>query len=95
MVVAAILLGITAGAIDNGPVSSTLRFEQPNLNSSKMSLVGHTVTTSAGVQMPRFIYGTAWKKDRTTELVIKAVLAGFRGIDTANQEKHYREVKVR
>ena len=26
------------------------------------------LTTSAGVKMPRIIYGTAWKKDRTAEL---------------------------
>uniref|UniRef100_A0A914C1S1 NADP-dependent oxidoreductase domain-containing protein n=1 Tax=Acrobeloides nanus TaxID=290746 RepID=A0A914C1S1_9BILA len=41
--------------------------------------------------MPRIIYGTAWKKERTTDLVVKAVLAGFRGIDTACQPKHYQE----
>ncbi|ORX40735.1 NADP-dependent oxidoreductase domain-containing protein [Kockovaella imperatae] len=41
--------------------------------------------------MPKIIYGTAWKKDRTAELVVQAVKAGFRGIDTACQPKHYRE----
>jgi len=41
--------------------------------------------------MPRLIYGTAWKKDRTTDLVKKAILAGFRGVDTACQPKHYSE----
>jgi diketogulonate reductase-like aldo/keto reductase len=50
-----------------------------------------TVTTNAGVQMPRLIYGTAWKKEATTQLVIKAILNGFRGIDTACQPKHYSE----
>jgi diketogulonate reductase-like aldo/keto reductase len=49
-----------------------------------------TVTTNAGVRMPRLIYGTAWKKEATTQLVIKAILNGFRGIDTACQPKHYR-----
>ena len=49
-----------------------------------------SVTTNAGVQMPRLIYGTAWKKEATTRLVIEAVLNGFRGIDTACQPKHYR-----
>ncbi|EKM54705.1 uncharacterized protein PHACADRAFT_163102 [Phanerochaete carnosa HHB-10118-sp] len=39
----------------------------------------------------RLIYGTAWKKERTTGLVISAVLSGFRAIDTAGQPKHYRE----
>ena len=28
------------------------------------------------------LYGTAWKKDQTTELVLQAFEAGFRGIDT-------------
>ncbi len=40
------------------------------------------------------IYGTAWKKERTAELVEKAVLSGFLGIDTACQPKHYNEVGV-
>ncbi|KAK7692408.1 hypothetical protein QCA50_004033 [Cerrena zonata] len=39
----------------------------------------------------RIIYGTAWKKERTTALVVSAVLNGFRAIDTACQPKHYRE----
>ena len=55
-----------------------------------VSMSATSVTTSAGVQMPRLIYGTAWKKDATTQLVIQAVLNGFRGIDTACQPKHYR-----
>jgi hypothetical protein len=49
-----------------------------------------TVTTNGGIQMPRLIYGTAWKKEATTQLVVKAILNGFRGIDTACQPKHYR-----
>lgn len=52
------------------------------------------LTTSVGVKMPRIIYGTAWKKDRTADLVEKAILAGFRGIDTACQPKHYNEPLV-
>ncbi|UCD31288.1 MAG: aldo/keto reductase [Desulfobacterales bacterium] len=52
------------------------------------------LTTAAGVKMPRIIYGTAWKKDRTADLVVQAVQAGFRGIDTAGQPKHYNEPLV-
>lgn len=52
------------------------------------------LTTSAGVKMPRIIYGTAWKKDRTADLVVKAIQTGFRGIDTACQPKHYNEPLV-
>jgi len=43
---------------------------------------------------PTFIYGTAWKKDATTQLVQTAVRAGFNAIDTANQPKHYSEALV-
>src|SRR5687767_3029990 len=52
------------------------------------------VISNAGVRMPRIIYGTAWKKERTAELVTKALQAGFRGIDTACQPKHYDEAGV-
>jgi diketogulonate reductase-like aldo/keto reductase len=44
--------------------------------------------------MPRIIYGTAWKKDRTTALVEQAITLGFRGIDTACQPRHYHEAGV-
>lgn len=40
------------------------------------------------------MYGTAWKKDATTRLVLQAVEAGFTAIDTANQLIHYDEVRV-
>ena len=47
------------------------------------------VISAYGVKMPKLIYGTAWKKERTAGLVEKAVKLGFRGIDTACQPKHY------
>ena len=40
------------------------------------------------------MYGTAWKKERTTELVSLALQKGFRGIDTACQPRHYEEPLV-
>ena len=40
------------------------------------------------------MYGTAWKESRTEELVVQALAAGFRAIDTANQRKHYVEAGV-
>ena len=52
------------------------------------------ITTAAGVNMPCLIYGTAWKKTDTADLVEQALLAGFRGIDTACQPKHYDEALV-
>ena len=48
----------------------------------------------AGVEVPRFLYGTAWKEDATHVLVGLALALGFRGIDTANQRKHYDEAAV-
>jgi diketogulonate reductase-like aldo/keto reductase len=41
-----------------------------------------------------FLYGTAWKEERTAGLVEQALRAGFRGIDTANQRRHYFEAGV-
>jgi diketogulonate reductase-like aldo/keto reductase len=44
--------------------------------------------------IPAFIYGTAWKEERTEQLTRWALQAGFRAIDTANQRKHYFEAGV-
>jgi diketogulonate reductase-like aldo/keto reductase len=44
--------------------------------------------------VPDFLYGTAWKQDRTPQLTELALQMGFRGIDTANQRKHYFEAGV-
>jgi diketogulonate reductase-like aldo/keto reductase len=47
-----------------------------------------------GVRVPRFLYGTAWKEEQTQRLTELALRQGFRGIDTANQRKHYHEAAV-
>jgi diketogulonate reductase-like aldo/keto reductase len=47
-----------------------------------------------GVRVPRFLYGTAWKEDDTKRLTELALEQGFRGIDTANQRRHYHEAGV-
>ncbi|MDB5309293.1 MAG: putative oxidoreductase, partial [Gemmataceae bacterium] len=47
-----------------------------------------------GVRVPRFLYGTAWKEDETERLTGLALGHGFRGIDTANQRRHYHEAAV-
>jgi diketogulonate reductase-like aldo/keto reductase len=44
--------------------------------------------------LPEFLYGTAWKEERTAALVELAVRSGFRGVDTANQRRHYFEAGV-
>lgn len=46
------------------------------------------------IQIPRFLYGTAWKEEATERLVEMALEQGFRGIDTANQRRHYHEAGV-
>jgi diketogulonate reductase-like aldo/keto reductase len=43
---------------------------------------------------PDFLYGTAWKEERTPALVELALRTGFRGVDTANQRRHYFEAGV-
>jgi diketogulonate reductase-like aldo/keto reductase len=52
------------------------------------------LTTYNNVPVPSFMYGTAWKKEATTQLVQLAVAAGFTAIDTANQLIHYQEALV-
>jgi diketogulonate reductase-like aldo/keto reductase len=44
--------------------------------------------------LPDFLYGTAWKEERTPALTELALSTGFRAIDTANQRRHYFEEGV-
>ncbi len=53
-----------------------------------------TLTAYNNVSIPSFMYGTAWKKEATTQLVESAVAVGFTAIDTANQLIHYQEALV-
>ncbi|MBI3449953.1 MAG: aldo/keto reductase [Acidobacteria bacterium] len=46
------------------------------------------------VRVPTFVYGTAWKENETSRLTRLAIEGGFRGIDTANQRRHYHEAAV-
>lgn len=50
--------------------------------------------TIDGFSFPRLLYGTAWKEGETERLTALALRQGFRGIDTANQRKHYHEAAV-
>jgi diketogulonate reductase-like aldo/keto reductase len=52
------------------------------------------LTAYNGVPVPSFMYGTAWKKEATAQLVQLAVASGFMAIDTANQQIHYQEALV-
>ncbi len=49
---------------------------------------------AAGPPVPDFLYGTAWKEERTAALTELALRVGFRGLDTANQRRHYVEAAV-
>ncbi|KAI9763567.1 MAG: hypothetical protein M1840_000429 [Geoglossum simile] len=50
------------------------------------------LTLSGGMtNIPALMYGTAWKKEQTKDLVVQAFRSGFTGVDTAAQPKHYRE----
>ncbi|KAL6234866.1 hypothetical protein BDW75DRAFT_155336 [Aspergillus navahoensis] len=63
----------------------------------RMSWEGYTLRSLQHANpafVPTFIYGTAWKKDRTADLVHQAISTGFRAVDTAAQPKHYREELV-
>jgi diketogulonate reductase-like aldo/keto reductase len=50
--------------------------------------------TIDGVTVPELLYGTAWKELDTARLTELALRQGFRGIDTANQRRHYHEAGV-
>ncbi|KAL4904412.1 hypothetical protein BDW74DRAFT_168438 [Aspergillus multicolor] len=59
-----------------------------------MSWEGYTLRSPQHANaafIPTIVYGTAWKKDRTADLVHQAIKSGFRAADTAAQPKHYRE----
>ena len=56
-------------------------------------MTGREITVRDAL-FPDFLYGTAWKEERTAALVELALRVGFRGIDTANQRRHYFEAGV-
>ena len=53
-----------------------------------------TLKAYNNVPLPSWMYGTAWKKEATAQLVQQALAAGFTAIDTANQLIHYQEALV-
>lgn len=78
-----------------------LRTSQKIASPSALNTISTTTSTtmqqSSGTArrfLPELIYGTAWKKERTQQLVELAVKTGFRAIDTACQPKHYNEKGV-
>jgi diketogulonate reductase-like aldo/keto reductase len=69
-----------------------VRFPQGALN-AEANVSDRTVLIE-GIAVPRFLYGTAWKEEETARLTALALRQGFRGIDTANQRRHYHEAAV-
>lgn len=72
-----------------GLSSSHLRGKQSkitkNMSTSSSKIGAHLRGRSSGEEedtfkIPPLLYGTAWKKERTQELVERAVKAGFRGL---------------
>ena len=59
-----------------------------------MADTSRPVIKHRGETVPTFLYGTAWKEDRTEALTHLALSSGFLGIDTANQRRHYDEAAV-
>ncbi|MEI8016767.1 MAG: aldo/keto reductase [Schlesneria sp.] len=60
-------------------------------------MTGHSQQPNSPIEndrVPWILYGTAWKEGQTERLVELALQQGFRGIDTANQRKHYDEAAV-
>lgn len=57
-------------------------------------LTPHASKAAPQTLIPRLVYGTAWKKSLSNTYVSQALAAGFRGIDTAAQPKHYDEASV-
>ena len=60
-------------------------------------MTSHSQQPSTAIEndhVPWILYGTAWKEAQTERLVELALQHGFRGIDTANQRKHYDEAAV-
>jgi diketogulonate reductase-like aldo/keto reductase len=64
------------------------------LDSQMRTWHNSAVKAEQTLSIPSFLYGTAWKEDRTAALTGLALRAGFRGIDTANQRRHYFEAGV-
>jgi diketogulonate reductase-like aldo/keto reductase len=84
-----ILLGVTALEAGISPYLSAVPGRGLSIAACKNSAM-----TDAEPAVPDFLYGTAWKEERTAALTELAIRTGFRGIDTANQRRHYFEAGV-
>lgn len=83
----------------NPPLAAGLLFHSKiaSLSNRKMGSSAKAVSKLLSDELnweAPFIYGTAWKKDMTKQLVQVAIAKGFRKVDTAAQPKHYQEPLV-
>jgi hypothetical protein len=67
-------------------IKRLIRFKMESIPNTELP------SRSGGAPIPPFLYGAAWKEMETERCVEQALEAGFRGIDTANQRKHYSEI---
>ncbi len=67
---------------------------RPSGRRCRLAACKNNAMTDDRPPVPDFLYGTAWKEDRTAALTELALRTGFRGIDTANQRRHYLETGV-
>lgn len=74
-------------------ISAGISHRGTNLMRKRGSMSDQTLSID-GVQVPRLLYGTAWKEAETQRLTEQALQLGFRGIDTANQRRHYDEAAI-
>jgi diketogulonate reductase-like aldo/keto reductase len=82
------MISLIARLVTSFPASS-----QPS-SSGRSTVSMSAAAFAAQEQRPTIVYGTAWKKERTKELVLQALRLGYRAIDTACQPKHYQEELV-
>jgi hypothetical protein len=62
--------------------SSSFDKEKSMINKLRGGIVTKMSTTSLSTApIPSILYGTAWKKERTAELVELAIRTGFRGLE--------------
>lgn len=85
-------LPVAAAAAVPGGNGSSNGEEEPKL--SPLPSPPTLSSSCPSLWMPRLMYGTAWKGERTEDLVYKALRAGFRAIDTAAQPQNYDEAAV-
>ena len=98
VIISILILSIKASQHSSSSSSNSRSSSSSSSNTKTNSLRYNTVKMSSTVSAadsflipPPMIYGTAWKKDHTEELVKEAIRSGFRWFDTACQPKHYNE----